>query len=538
MTESAGPRRLIHARAALVTFVAYELAMVPLLLRWGHKWWFWADDWDFLAARTGGNLGDLLRPHYQHWVTLPMLAYRLLWVLFGIRHYVPYQLLLVVLHLTAAGLLRTVMRRAGARPWIATLAAGTFVVFGAGAENIVVAFQMTFVGALVFGLTQLLLADHDGPVDWHDALGLLAGLAALMCSGVGIAMVLIVGIAMLAERGWRIATLHTAPLALVYVVWVLVSPKGQGAGGYQSQSPWQVVRFVSIGLGSAFGRLAQVPFLGFVLAAVLVVGLVIAVRASGMDAVRGRLALPLALLAGAFLFLIVTGLVRSGQPVLLAGRRGTGPERARLSRYVYLIAALALPALAIAADAIARRWRALTIPVVVLLLIGVPGNVHRLRTYADLSQYDRAVFRTEVLEAPRLAVAPRLPRTTKPSPKASFYGLTLGWLLDSLPSGRIPSPGPISPQQVSTQTIRLALQPAKVPTHDHCRRLTATERVVLPVFHKLTLATGRATVAYVPADGARSLPLLVQPGNSYVAFTGPLALEIEPVEQPTRLCGG
>jgi hypothetical protein len=421
---------------------------------------------------------------------------------------------------------------------MATLVAGTFVVFGAGAENIVVAFQITFVGALVFGLTQLLLADHDGPVGVRDALGLLAGLAALMCSGVGIGMVLIVGVAMLAKRGWRIALLHTAPLALVYVIWALVSPKGQGAGGYQSQSPWQVIRFVTIGIGSAFGRLAQVPFVGFLLAVLLVVGLVIAIRVAGVDAVRGRLALPLALLAGAFLFLLVTGLVRSGQPVTLAGKQGTGPERARLSRYVYLVAALSLPALAIAADAIARRWRVLTIPVVVLLLVGVPGNVHRLRTYADLSQYDRAVFRTEVLEAPRLAVAPRLPRSTRPSPKASFYGLTLGWLLDSLPSGRIPSPGHVSPQQVSTQTIRLALQSAFVPTRDHCRPLTTTTRLVLRAFHRLTIPTGKATITYVPAHGARSQPLVVLPGRTYLALVGPLPLEIEPVEQPARLCRG
>src|SRR5262249_11202585 len=207
-----------------------------------------------------------------------------------------------------------------------------FVVFGAGAENIVVAFQITFVGALVFGLTQLLLADHDGPVGVRDALGLLAGLAALMCSGVGIAMVLIVGVAMLVKRGWRVALLHPAPLARVYTIWALVSPQGQGAGGYQSQSPWQVVRFVTIGVGSAFGRLAHVPFLGFVLAALLVVGLVVAIRAAGTDAVRGRLALPLALLAGAFLFLVVTGVVRSGQPVALGGKEGTGPGRAWLAR--------------------------------------------------------------------------------------------------------------------------------------------------------------------------------------------------------------
>ena len=66
--------------------------------------------------------------------------------MFGIRSYVPYQLLVILLHLAAAVLLRVVMRRAGVRPWIATLTAGVFVFFGAGAENILIAFQITFVG--------------------------------------------------------------------------------------------------------------------------------------------------------------------------------------------------------------------------------------------------------------------------------------------------------------------------------------------------------------------------------------------------------
>ena len=72
VTESGRPRRRLGpARVALLTFVAFELAIVPLLVHWGRKWWFWADDWDFLADRTGGSLGDLFRPHYQHWTTLP-----------------------------------------------------------------------------------------------------------------------------------------------------------------------------------------------------------------------------------------------------------------------------------------------------------------------------------------------------------------------------------------------------------------------------------------------------------------------------------
>ena len=155
-----------------------------------------------------------------------MLAYRLMWTLFGIRHYVPYQLLVIVLHLIAVALLRVVMRRAGVRPWLATLMAVVFVFFGSGAENILIAFQITFVGSLVFGLVQLLLADHDGPFNRRDWLGLLAGLAGLMCSGVGVAMAVIVGIAVLLRRGWRVALLHTVPLAAAYVIWLAVSPKG------------------------------------------------------------------------------------------------------------------------------------------------------------------------------------------------------------------------------------------------------------------------------------------------------------------------
>jgi len=537
--ESGRPRRRLGpARIALLTFVAFEVAIVPLLLHWGRKWWFWADDWDFLAARTGGSLGDLFRPHYQHWTTLHILTYRLLWTLFGIRTYVPYQLVLIALHLTAAGLLRAVMRRAGVRPWTATFVAGVFVVFGAGAENIVVAFNMQFVGALVFGLTQLLLADHDGPVNRRDAFALFAGLAALMCCGVGVAMVLIVGIAMLARRGWRVALLQTGPLAAAYLAWLMLAPAGgPGAGSYRSHSPWQVLQFVGVGVGSAFGGLAQLPFLGLLLGAVLVVGLVVAIRAAGIPALRGRFAVPLALLAGGFVFLVLTGLVRSGQEGVLAAAHSTGPDRARESRYVYIVAALVLPALAIAADAVARRWRALTIPIVILFLLGLPGNVHDLSTYANLSARDRAEFRREVLIAPRLRLASHLPRATRPAPKASFYGLTLGWLVDSLPSGRIPAAHHVTAAEQATLEARLALQRASVPTHTDCRALTGTESLVLPAFHKLTLRSGTATIVYVPAAGARSEPLPFQPQTSYIAAAGPLPLEIEPGLMPALLCG-
>jgi hypothetical protein len=207
------------ARAAVLTFASIEAGALVLWLHMGRNRWFYNDSWDFLAARRLGDVGDLFRPHNKHWSTLPIVVYRLLWWAFGVRTYVPYLLLVIVLHLTVAALLRVVMRRAGVDAWIATAAAGFFAFYGAGYENILDAFQIGFCGSLVFGLTHLLLADHDGPLDRRDGCGLAAGAAGMLCSGVAVTMIAVVGIAVFLRRGWRCALVHTAPLAVAYVVW-------------------------------------------------------------------------------------------------------------------------------------------------------------------------------------------------------------------------------------------------------------------------------------------------------------------------------
>jgi hypothetical protein len=129
-----------------------------------------------------------------------------------------------------------------------------------------------------------------------------------------------------------------------------------------------------------------------------------------------------------------------------------------------------------------------------------------------------------------------LPRSTKPSPKASFYGLTL-WLLDSLPSAASRH-RQVSAEQVRRRRCGASAQSAFVRPTARVRPLTTTTRLVLRAFHRLTIPTGKATITYVPAHGARSQPLVVLPGRTYLALVGPLPLEIEPVEQPARLCSG
>lgn len=73
--SSAGHSR--HDGARLV-FVLLEIVGGLFWLWWGRHSWFRTDDWDFLAARSAGNVGDIFRAHYGHWTTLPVLEYRAL----------------------------------------------------------------------------------------------------------------------------------------------------------------------------------------------------------------------------------------------------------------------------------------------------------------------------------------------------------------------------------------------------------------------------------------------------------------------------
>jgi len=193
----------------------------------------------------------------------------------------------------------------------------------------------------------------------------------------------------------------------------------------------------------------------------LIVGLVLAFRAHG----RNRAARPA---RGP------DGTARGRDPVLarhrvgafgsawpLAHAIGTGPERARQSRYVYLTAAMALPALALAADAIVGRRRFLAIPIVALLLVGVPGNVHQLRIYTNQSLLDRRRF--ERMSWPRRGCRLRInspPRSNRAGPsRASTASPSAGSSTVSLLDGS-PPPRRLTRTEIADETLRLALRPA------------------------------------------------------------------------------
>lgn len=505
-------------RLSLLVFALVEAGAFAYYLALARTQWFFADEWEFLSAR-GLNVHDLLRAHYGHWVAIPIVVYRVLWAIVGLRSYLPYASVTIALHLTAAALLWVIMRRSGVGSWTSVLAASVFALFGAGAQDLLWAFQVTFTGALVFGLAHLLLADHAGPVDRRDWLGLGAGLLALACSGVAVTMVFAVGLATLLRRGWRIAALHTVPLGVLYFAWWMRYSRGRHTlrGSVRQVFDW----FIS-GAAGLFGALGQIPGVGWVLGLGLICGLGLALRDRGLPATREHLSMPVALLIGAAAFLVIAGYDRGG----------VGASFARSSRYLHILGALVIPSIAVAIDTFLRRSKALGCIAMAGLLVGVPGNVARANDFAQRQQPRDDATRQLMLSIVQAPLAHKVPRELRPEPNLAPT-LTIGWLLDGVASGRVPvrSPGPA---RARNNRLRLSLMELDHPSGLPCRALDTPTRIRLAKGDRIGVF-GTVLVVLVTRPSEQTAPVgfgdaLLNPSRAHtlVAVAGPLTLRIAP----------
>jgi hypothetical protein len=496
------------ADAAIVVVGAFGLGWYLWL---GRNEWFSIDEWDFLAARSVAHPSTLLRPHNEHWSTLPILVFRALYATVGLRSYLPYLLVVVSCHLAVGFLLYLVMRRTAIRPWIATVAASSFILFGAGYENILWAFQIGFIGALGFGLGQLLLADHDGDDHRRDGLALLSGLAGLMCSGVGVTMVVVVGLAMLLRRGWRVALVQTAPLACIYLAWFAT----YGHEGYQRQSPLsQIPGFVRDLFTATFHSLGQGTVQAIVLGLLLVGGLCLAWVPMDRTLLRRTANVPIALLLGALVFTVVTGLGRAGPAV------GFFTEPAAASRYQYVLAGLVVPAVAVAADAVGHRLGPWWPVVLVVFVMGIPGNLSTARTHARELTAAEKLFEPGMLEASVAPIGARLPPGTIANPFAPWA--TLGWLRQAARSGRLPSAPALGPTDQASLDVSLLLQQAPIPgPAASCEVVPAATTTTVPGGRTIRVEGGsEAAVTYLASPGVISGPVQI------AAPLGPRAMRV------------
>ena len=282
-----------------------------------------------------------------------MLLWRGLYSVFHLSSYYPY---LVPLLLAEVGVMHVawrLCRRAGTDPWLATAAVGLLGFLGAGAADLGSAFQIGFVGSVLFGLLAIDLLDvparaprQDDQAEavdgtrrlrraptgrLKDALASAALLASLMCSTIGDAMV--VGAAVVVSpadpRGAPVGVL-ALPVAS-YLVWFsfLGWPGVSAPADHFALSTFTgLPGYVWYGLSSGLGQTFNEPDLGGALLVGLAAWLVWNMRTLWL----GSPAL-LGLGATAVAFYVLAGL----------GRDQTPGSTTVVSRYVYVAVAVLVP---------------------------------------------------------------------------------------------------------------------------------------------------------------------------------------------------
>ncbi len=333
------------------------------LLVQDDRFWFFADEWDFIVDRGFHHPAlSIWAPHNEHWVTLPIVLWRLLYTLFGIHHYWPYVVPLVAVHLLTCHFIYRLARDDVTSSTVAALGVVPFVFFGPGAENLGTAFQITFVGPLALGLGALLLVRHPHIGAWRMAAASALTLGSLMCSAVGVAMLVAVAVAALLRCGVRVMAAIVAVPLVAYLLWYeRYGHSGIKADHITPSAILGVPAFVLTSISDSLGQAVGLEGAG----AAIAVGLAAFICVTWSSLLRQPERV--GMLSAVVVFLVITALARA--------QGGDAPA----SRYVYVIICLLLPVL-LAAVGRATAFRAGP-PLLVIAALVLVSDISALQTY-------------------------------------------------------------------------------------------------------------------------------------------------------------
>lgn len=464
------------------------IGQAAVLLRQSRTLWFFRDDFSFMLYRSLSHdpVRQLMVPHNEHWSTFPVLSFRVMWAIFGMRHYLPYAVLPVLLHLATAAFLTVLMRAAGAGRWSAVLTglAFAFLAGGAGAENPLWAFQIGFIGSCLGGVLAWVCLDRDdvvAPHAWWRGrwfwLGQASLIVALMCSGMGVPMVVTAACWALLRGARRdgiltglLGAARTAALpTVVYAAWYAAWGHGVFASQIGSSTvgtPGSTVQAALHGLGHIWAAATLVPWAGPVMLAVLVAGVVAAWSSERL------FALGAAGLAGlVFLYLLVG-----------YGRSAHGLTMILHSRYLYVGLVLSAPAVACVVEAFAARighlrWVAIAGWVVIGALVVALGS-HETASYAadrraqDPGLRERVLAARAIVESGTHVLNPVIdPFDHLPTPSLTVTAMNAahGWA--KLPAGPPSTAAIFNERAVLQVAVAQAPLPIRAAAHVQWNRL-------------------------------------------------------------------
>jgi hypothetical protein len=389
MTSPAG-RRFADLEIPRPQWVAALMAggAIAVLLYLGRHLSFLYDEWTFAFIRRDGGAYGLFAPHNEHWSTLLVLIYRGLFMLVGLRNYVPYLAVLELLHAGCALLLFAIIRRRSGTV-IGLAAMLLFLFLGRGAENMLWAFQIGFVGSAACGLAAIWLLDRPAAGLGRVGLGSLALVASLMFQGVGLFFCAALFVDLVFDRERRPYLLSLVLPAAAYLAWFAAFGRF-GVASHRSPLSLAAVlslaSYVPFGVGAAIAGLAGLSsrWSAFSLAAAATL---VGIRWSQRGRIDSRV---LGAIAGLLSQFALTGLVRAQ----------FGDQQAAAPRYVYIAAIFLLLVLT---DLLPElRWRGMLAWALVagFALAVLNGGVHLIQ----FANQRVASVRTQTAELETLSV--------------------------------------------------------------------------------------------------------------------------------------
>jgi hypothetical protein len=350
--------------AVLITASALVFVAVLYLTRYRN---FFYDEWAWIISRRAWDFNAFILPHGNHWSTIPVLLWKILFVTVGIRSHIPYEAALLVVHIVVVFLLFFLIRgRSGDLPAFA--AALTLLVLGSGADEIVWAFQVAWAGSVAFGLLAMLLLEGKPTFPGRVLPVTAALLGSLMCSSVGVAFLVAVGTELLFDRERRRFLLALVIPLAAFFAWLLIFDTGRipGAGGITGdflQGPkglafvTSVAEFVLTGLRASAAGVVGLVGTGWL--ALPIIGVLIA-----WNWYRKRQLAPwqIGLIVGVLFWFLLVSL----------GRVKVGVSQASQTRYVYVAVVFLLPLLANVVRDLPWKglWRPALVAAFGLVLIG------------------------------------------------------------------------------------------------------------------------------------------------------------------------
>jgi hypothetical protein len=407
-------------------FITVAVAGWAILVWMGRGLTFFSDEWAFIESRSLFDPGTWFAPHNEHWSTIPIIVYRLLMELVGLRTYVPYLAVLIGLHVLVAAAVFCLLRR-----WTGSAAAlggGVLVLlFGSGFENLFWAFQIASVGAVAAGLWIVWLLEQP-PTTARAAAVVVLLLVGLSTSGLALIFLVIAAMIMLLRPAWRPFAAGLLVPVLVYLVWYLTVGdagitvlRNPFSMDQVLQAPWFVAEGVENSIGAITG-------LGPVLSGVVIVGLLLGLLEA---VVRGH-RVPVPTIAFGFGLMLQYALIA-------VTRAGVTFGQSDYTRYTYLGGILALLAIAAMAGSLPlpagrTRRRALFVGATLVLEVGLLLNVQLLTAGRDFflvrAQFTRALIAESLADTPPDGVDPTRSLVIVPSPDSlrrieARYGLPL-----------------------------------------------------------------------------------------------------------------